>query len=332
MANQYSKFIKYGDNVITYTKADFEVVIRKDELIDYYITQNKSKKDTCKYFRLTNANLSNCLYYFNIKKSDQLSAEINKQTKLLKYGDAHYNNRSKYKETSLKKYGVDNIFKKGDLMADYREQKLGVRFAACDPMIKERIVITRKERYTNTEMVTKRKITNLERYGVEFPMQIDFVKEHFKNTREERCGKIFKTRKLHGTVNTSKYEEEFYLWACANFDKEDIFRNYKTSIYPYHCDFYIKSLDYYIELNLYWTHGGHPYDANNADDIKKIEQYDKLKQEHPLYAAAIDVWTNRDPQKLKVATNNKLNYLTAYNKADIEKIKEKIKYAKKHRD
>jgi hypothetical protein len=35
-------------------------------------------------------------------------------------------------------------------------------------------------------------------------------------------------------------------------------------------DIYIKSLDIFIECNFHWTHGGHWFNYNDEQDIKRL--------------------------------------------------------------
>ena len=68
----------------------------------------------------------------------------------------------------------------------------------------------------------------------------------------------------------SKSEDRVYDFLTSKFGKEDIERQYRSNSYPFSCDFYIKSLDLYIECNFGWTHGKHWFDSNNKDDIAVV--------------------------------------------------------------
>lgn len=78
--------------------------------------------------------------------------------------------------------------------------------------------------------------------------------------------KIIAAKKKNGTVNSSKPEEKSYELLCSHFSKEDVVRQYHSDVYPFNCDFYIKSIDTYIECNYNWTHGGHWFDESNEED------------------------------------------------------------------
>ena len=79
------------------------------------------------------------------------------------------------------------------------------------------------------------------------------------------------TKRKNGTFKMSKKEDKAYDILCKKFGKDDIIRQYQSEKYPFNCDFYIKSLDLYIECNFSWTHGKHWFDENNEEDIRRLE-------------------------------------------------------------
>lgn len=84
--------------------------------------------------------------------------------------------------------------------------------------------------------------------------------------------------------------------------------------YPFHVDFYIKSLDLFIELNATWLHGKHWFNPNDKGDINRLNVYvDKVKMGKMFYQSAIDVWTKRDVLKRETAKNNHLKYMVFWN-------------------
>ena len=95
-------------------------------------------------------------------------------------------------------------------------------------------------------------------------MQSDEIKQ--KYDFKALNAKANETKRLNGTFNTSKPEEDAYVLLCDHFSKDDVIRQYYSEKYPFNCDFYIKSLDTYIECNFNWTHGGHWFDENNEED------------------------------------------------------------------
>lgn len=149
------------------------------------------------------------------------------------------------------------------------------------------------------EQIAKRERTCMKKYGVKSTFQLKLVKE-----------KVYNTKQHNKTYKKSKQEDETYFKLISLFGISDVKRQYKSEQYPFACDFYVKSLDLYIECNYHWTHGTHPFDINNKED--KIEYEKLLKGNVKKYSVTLDVWCNRDVKKLEYAKKNNLNYLTFY--------------------
>ena len=104
---------------------------------------------------------------------------------------------------------------------------------------------------------------------------------------------------LTNFASSSIFEVFAYKCLLDRFGKDDVFVDYGLhpydERYPYVCDFYIKSIDVFIELNVHFTHGGHWYDESNPVDVlrkKHLTQSDKVRNKK-----FIDTWCNRDVEK-----------------------------------
>lgn len=124
--------------------------------------------------------------------------------------------------------------------------------------------------------------------------------------------KLNNTKRNNNTFNTSNAEEQYYLYLVSLYGKEDIIRQYRDDRYPFSCDFYIKSLDKFVELNLHWTHGGHTYNENNKQDIERKLFLEMKSATSNYYKNALYVWTNLDVRKQNIAKYNNLNYEAIY--------------------
>lgn len=134
-------------------------------------------------------------------------------------------------------------------------------------------------------------------------------KEHHKEILE----KAYITRKLKNSFNSSKPEDLYYIKLIKKFGEDNIYRNYdKDPRYPFACDFYIKPLDLFIELNLHWSHGGHLFNEQNEEDINKLNIWKEKAKTSAFYKKSIETWTIRDPLKMQTAIANKLNYKVYY--------------------
>lgn len=178
--------------------------------------------------------------------------------------------------------------------------------------------------YIDDERRKKMSDSILEKYGEPYYIFTEEFKEKSEQTCLEKYGvpsfsqtelfleKTWKTKRKNGTFNTSKPEETFYLLLCDAYGEDDVFRQYKDlERYPFACDFYIKSQDLFIEMNIHWSHGGHFYDKNSKDDNNKLKTWvEKSKNKgSKYYHSAINVWTERDLLKKDTALKNNLNYV-----------------------
>lgn len=142
----------------------------------------------------------------------------------------------------------------------------------------------------------------------------DRVKKYAeKNRSEESRAREYETRKRNNSFNTSKPEQLFKAYLVEKYGEDDVVYQYRTdSRYPYHCDFYIRSLDTFIELNLYWGHGGRPYDPEDSECQKKLERWRMKAKTSAAYENAIQTWTVRDPEKVLTAQQNNIHLIVIY--------------------
>ena len=169
-----------------------------------------------------------------------------------------------------------------------------------------------REIITSEDVQNKTKQTSLQKYGVESPAQ----------TKEVQA-KIYKTKKANHTVNSSKSEQKMYEMLINRFGKDDVIHQYRDDErYPFACDFYIKSLDLFVELNASWTHNNHWF-GDCLDDKKVLKSWQqKAQQMHSTYyLAAIQTWTIRDVKKRQTAIENNLNYVVFW-KSDLSDFKQ----------
>lgn len=161
------------------------------------------------------------------------------------------------------------------------------------------------ENYRNIE---KAKHTFLEKYGV-----THFSKIFSDDKKHDIQFKRQNTLRKNKTFSVSKIEEKFANYLTTN--KIRFKRQYKSSVYPFNCDFYLPDKEIYIEINAHWTHGGRPFNNTNKEDLIKLDRW--RKQNTDFYNHAIKTWTIRDVQKRECAKKNNLNYLEIFsNKID----------------
>ena len=118
------------------------------------------------------------------------------------------------------------------------------------------------------------------------------------------------TKRKKGLLNSSKQEDTVYDILKQVFP--DIVRQYKSEKYPFYCDFYIPSLDLYIEVNFNWTHGKHLFNPNNEEDIKTLNIWHNKAKQSNFFKNAIITWTVRDVNKVEYIEKNNLNFIIFY--------------------
>ena len=252
------------------------------------------------------------------------------------------------KKTWKKKYGVDHPLKckeiqnkivetclikynstwtsNNDISKLKRHQtntnKYGVEENLSSSEIKEKIKETFKRKYNcdsigqlaqSNKFKEIRKETLLLKYSVDNPLKIPSIREKLfhSNIQKGRC---------------SKKENELYNILLAHFNKNDIIRQYKDVIrYPYFCDFYIKSIDTYIEYQGTWLHGKHPYNEKDINDFNLVKFW-KSKDSN-YYNQGIKCWTIRDREKRTKAIQSNIRYVEIFSieNVDFNEIKNNLK-------
>lgn len=240
-----------------------------------------------------------------------------KQTKLEKYGDPNYNNRSKAFDTFQQKYGGYGNASKELLRKSQQTclKKYGVttNLISKDPKLNGHDTIIKrfgsdKARYEY--VIQKGKDTKRRKYGNEYWSNPDKA----ANTMMKKYGvsSYLKTRDAR-ISKSNYYQDNFYSLIKSIFKNSKIIKEFKSDKYPWFCDFYIENLDLYIEYNFHWSHGPHPFDAQNEKDIKLFNVYSKrLKAGKSSYTQVIKTWCIDDVKKLNAAIENKLSYVVVY--------------------
>ena len=211
----------------------------------------------------------------------------------------------KTRDTCEKRHGVRNPFESATIQQNIRKHWLdnyGVENPSQVPEIQEIRTQTMLERFgvenpfANKAVKEKIKQTNRERYGVEYVTQNDEIMQ-----------KSIKTRIDNGTMHTSKSEDDLYQYLVVVFGEDDVIRQYYSDIYPFACDFYIKSRNLFIELNGTWTHDGHWFNPNSESDIAQLTYWKEKDTEY--YSEAIHTWSVADVKKREKAKSENLNYV-----------------------
>lgn len=237
------------------------------------------------------------------------------ETKLARYGDSGYSNKEKRLKTMMERYGGE--------------------YTLTSKELKAKVMQTNKEKYGDEHYINREKAkeTMLERYGVVNPWQIPDVRARVDYE------KIVETKIKNGTINTSKTEKQLYNILSELYGSDNVIKEYKDKRYKnpktgrmWHCDFYIKQIDLFIELQGHYTHGPHPFNPTSEEDLLLKENIESnVCPERPSYARILDIWCNADVIKRNVAKENKLKYLEIFDlNFTMDDIKNMIKKVVEH--
>ena len=306
--SQNTKLLKYGHK--NYRNLEKLKQTWKNKSKEEKELINKKKQNTCKIRYGVNfifqSNIykekskKTCLEKYGVENAGASIPSINKakQTKLEKYGSETYVNPNKAKQTKLEKYGDENYNNKEKIKQTCLE-KYGYSVSSKNELVKQ-----------------KQKETCLEKYG-----QISYAKTQDFKTKlnwHQIVNKQIQTKKKNGTLNSSKMEDKSYELLKTKYP--DVIRQYTSEVYPFNCDFYIPSLDLYIECQYGQFHHHRPY-LGTEQDLKDIEilkeNAKRIHQEKNVsisrYDTEIDTWSIRDVKKRNIAKENNLNYLEFWN-------------------
>ena len=247
----------------------------------------------------------------NPLKSKEVRERI-KATKKEKYDDEFFTNRTKAKDTMLKKYGNyfnnskqihESWMKKSEEelkeIAGKKKKTSLERYGTECPLqnesVKQKTKKTSLERYgtecpqSSEESLQKKRETNLLKFGETTPLKNETVKEKIRETCLEKYGVEFvsqspefqsKIKKLYeydGLKFNSKYELYFYLYH-KEILKNDVQRDFKFEYEFegekcfYFCDFKVNDDFFEIKGNHYVKDGKLYFPYRNTDNWEYFQR------------------------------------------------------------
>ena len=174
-----------------------------------------------------------------------------------------------------------------------------------------------------------------QRYGVEYTLQSNELRQKVYKTISNRIAEnYYNNPKSEVTQYSSRGEKLIFNTLKEKYP--DILQYYRDNRYAslrtgyqFECDFYIPSLDLFIEYQGFPTHGTHPYNKNDENDKnellelkKQIKYCNENNKSDSFYKAKIDAWTKGDVYKRNIAKWHNLNYIEFFE--DYEKLSEDL--------
>lgn len=172
--------------------------------------------------------------------NENLFSDANRTKAKDKINKTYNNNKEeiieKIKSTHMEKYGVDNVSKSRDIKLKKQNtciQKFGVPYAAQNENVKQKMIHTFQKKY-----------------GTNHPL----LNEHVKQ-------KALQTMKKKGVVQSQSIIESLFLKTLQNlFGPDDVEQHVLCN--NWNIDFYIKSLNTYVQFDgVYWHGLDRPYDV-----------------------------------------------------------------------
>ena len=250
------------------------------------------------------------------RTDSQVKEAISKRrkTNLEQYGVSDYTNTEQMMKTVNEKYGVNctqHIPSVHEKTVNTLLDKFGVDHQSKSPVIKDKISKANKI-YWSKLSVEERK-----QYAEKFKKWWASLSE---TERRNINLKSWATKRKNGTANTSSPEKrciEYALKKFPNTTSQTI-----SAVYPFHIDIYIKEMDVYIEYQGTWTHGGHPYNPNDHNDVVQAEKWKTKGTDY--YTSAYNTWTVMDPHKREIAKQNNLRWYECWTENECYELIDKL--------
>lgn len=255
------------------------------------------------------------------KTQDEIKSQVEKQVKKYKETISKRTESDRQRLSKSISKGVRNFYatesKLHKLKRIEKSKQIFAKYTAEQMQLhKTKISNAVKKAYANMSSNTKQKISkSISERNYKFWNNL--TQEQYKQVCKNMQNAC-KYRKY--TKNKYSNAELYFMKALDSLCVKYLVNSYIDNRYPYKVDFYIPTLDLFIELNIHWTHGGMAFDKNNKQCLLQLYKWFDKSKTSKFYKTAIDVWTRRDVQKLHTAFTHNLNYKVAYTVDDIDNI------------
>lgn len=313
----------------TYCYGKLKAQRRKETFIKKYGVEHIAKLESF-----------NNVFKFNNPQKNPIIKEKTKQTMLNKYAKQYPLQINKFKEkqkqTCLEKYGVEYASQNKQFKEHVKQtclKKYGVTCPLYGEGAKNKTKQTNLKRYgcenggASIKAQEKIKNTLLNHFGVDSYSKTEKFKNdmHILMSSKEMRQKIYNTQKKNNSFNKSKTEDLAFELLKKKYP--NIIHHYKDNDrYPFCCDFYIPSLDLFIECQFGMYHNKRPYigDSNDLNEIELLKEKSKNRKKisgknKSRYDSVIYTWTILDPKKRNIAKLNNLNFIEFWNLNELKK-------------
>jgi hypothetical protein len=244
------------------------------------------------------------------QRKDGILWKRNRERCIEKYGVAHQLSmqsvREKVSKTCIEKYGVVNP-SQADVVREKKSASLRRTFAERGDEIKKKRMTSNLESFgvpwpmMSQEVRDKSRLSFSSRYGEGVKCAMD-IKEVVERTDFESAAiKRHESMKRNGTYKTSKPEEQIYNFLCEKYGADNVVRQAIVKQWP--IDFYVKTIDVYVQIDgIYWHGIGRTKEEllNSESSRDKIIFRKKLTDEEQI------IWFEKHHMKLIRITDKQI--------------------------
>ena len=261
-------------------------IVSKEDLYKYYILENHSFLETVSFFNLDNRkHLILLLKYYNIHKDPKMVAKYTKRTR----------SHESYIEGGIKssKTQKENWKSKSQIeKQDYSDKQ---KKAHSTDHFKE-LIRQININYQNNLSQEYKDYLNSRRSKT---LKTLWIVKHDELLEQMRESRINNKKKVDKGICRTYQEQKIY--NCLIQKYPDLIYDKKIDDrYPFYVDFYIPSLDLFIEYQGHPSHGKRPYNENNLEEC------------YNLYGSWLDLYVNKDTAKYNIAIQNNINLIRIY--------------------
>ena len=273
-----------------------------DNIYNYYIKENHTVEECLVYFELSLQMFMKITKYYEIKKPKDLHVKNIKQSKKEKYGSENYNNPEQRAKTNIEKYGVDNQFKREDLMIEVRIKNIE-KYGTKNNIYKNlqtRINNSGSLENSYKNQIIKTRQTVLEKYGVDWAAKADIVKDNIRESLKEtfqekyNCDSYWSTpdaKRSNGSKNSK-----------ANLSFEKLLKKYNIE---YEKEFLLENKYYdfkvnniLIEINPSATHNSTWSPWRKDEGLNKYYHAEKTDLAIANNYRCIHIWDWDNPEQI----------------------------------
>ena len=267
--------------------------VSKEELYNLYVIENKSFETLVDLFNVKRGLLKRLLNQYDIHKDPKAQAKNNtykrtpEQVKAVALKSSETQKKNWANRSSLEKELWSEKQKNSHHTQEYHDKQ--------SKIIKEAVKKAKEADPEKFEICNTQRSLSCKKTWQGNKALIEQQKLSAKKNRLARKNQLCRTK-----AEQKLYETLIKIYSDLQYDVK------VNDKYPYYCDFYIPSLELFIELQAHPSHGRLPINKLSVDEYSKYS------------AKWVDVFARRDVEKINKAKKNNINLIRIYPRASLK--------------